>query len=171
MKLVIAIVAMCAAMTVSAEAMFTSPVIGNPAIANGPQEECMALNVYYEARSDNLAGKYAVADVVLNRVRDERYPDSICGVVQQGRLGTEGGEILKHQCQFSWYCDGLADTPTDQDSWQKAQMVAYNIINYQKHRGISEGATHYHATYVNPYWVSTVELVGTIGQHVFYRWE
>lgn len=171
MKYVLAIVLTCFASAVMSDTFIGKPVIGSPMIVNNPEEECLALNVYYEARSDNMAGKYAVADVVLNRVDDERYPDSICNVVQQGRLGTTGGEVLRHQCQFSWYCDGLSDNPTDEDSWHKAQMIAYNIVNHRKFRGISEGATHYHAHYVNPYWVSTVELVGTIGQHIYYRWE
>lgn len=148
-----------------------APTIGNPMIANNPAEECLALNVYYEARSDNMAGKYAVADVVLNRVQDERYPNTICDVVQQGKMGTVGGEVRRNQCQFSWYCDGKSDNPQDEDSWQQAQIVAYNIINHRKFRGISEGATHYHATYVSPVWIDTLELVGTIGQHIFYRWD
>lgn len=171
MKLIIATVMLLCAGAASAEALFAAPLIGNPAIANNPEEECLALNVYFESRSDNLAGKYAVADVVLNRVRDGRYPDTICGVVKQGVVGTEGGAVLRDKCQFSWYCDGKPDVPTEEDSWQQAQIVAYNIINYHKFRGITEGATHYHATYVSPYWAPTVELVGTIGQHVFYRWE
>ena len=171
MKLIIAIIAMCFAMTVSAEAMFASPVVGNTVIVNNPQEECLALNIYYEARSDMMAGRYAVADTVLNRVADSRYPNTICDVVQQGRLGDDSGIVKRNQCQFSWFCDGKSDVPLDQDSWQRAQIVAYNIINYRKFRGITKGSTHYHATYVNPSWAETIELVGTIGQHIFYRWE
>ena len=154
----------------SASAIFADPIIGNPAIANNPEEECLALNVYYEARSDNLAGMYAVADVVLNRVKDNRYPDTICDVVYQAKKDL-AGQVLRNKCQFSWYCDGKDDNPADEDSWQQAQMVAYNIINYRKFKGITEGATHYHATYVSPKWAPSLELVGTIGQHIFYRWD
>lgn len=171
MKYILSIVLSLFVSTAFADTFVEGPIIGNPMIANNPEEECLALNVYYEARSDNLAGKYAVADVVLNRVKDTRYPNTICDVVYQGRLGTTGGEILRDQCQFSWYCDGKADNPADEDSWQQAQMVAYNIINYRKFRGITEGATHYHATYVSPTWAPTLEFVGTIGLHLYYRWD
>lgn len=146
-------------------------LIGNTIIANNPEEECLALNIYFEARSDNLAGKYAVANVVLNRVQDARYPNTICDVVQQGQMGSNSKTIRTHFCQFSWFCDNLSDIPNEEDSWQKAQMVAYNIVNHQKFRGLTEGATHYHATYVNPRWAPTLEFVGTIGQHLFYRWD
>lgn len=170
MKILFAVLLMFA-IPAQASTLMGNPVVGNPMIASTPAEECLALNVYYESRSDNMAGKYAVADVVLNRVADARYPNTICNVVKQGKLGTVGGEIRRNMCQFSWFCDGKSDVPADEDSWQKAQIVAYNIINHRKFRGITEGATHYHATYVNPYWIDTVELVGTIGQHIFYRWE
>lgn len=169
MKYILAIA--IAMLVTTAVAYSSTKIIGNTVIASTAREECLALNIYYEARSDNLAGKYAVADVVLNRVQDDRYPDTICNVVFQGKVGTEGGTPALNQCQFSWYCDGKSDIPTEEDSWQQAQIVAYNIINHRKFVGITEGSTHYHAHYVDPYWAPTVEMVGTIGQHVFYRWE
>jgi len=128
-----------------------------------PEEYCMALNIYYEARSSNLADKYAVADVVLNRVESARYPDTICDVVHQGyRKG-------RRDCQFSWYCDGKSDNPQDIDRWMEAQTIAWSITKWDKFRGISEGATHYHATYVKPHWASRLQLIGRIGAHIFYR--
>jgi len=130
-----------------------------------PQEHCLALNVYYEARGSNLADKAAVADVVLNRVNDSRYPNTICDVVH------DGYKKGKKNCQFSWYCDGKSDNPQDQDRWAEAQMIAWGIIKFDKYRGITEGATHYHATYVSPRWAKTLQLVGRIGAHRFYRWE
>ena len=135
-----------------------------------PQVQCMALNVYYEARGSNLADKAAVADVVLNRVNDSRYPDTVCGVVKQG-LQDANGNMLRNKCQFSWYCDGKHDRPQDEDRWVEAQSIAWNIVEENKFRGITEGATHYHATYVNPRWAKTLQLVGRIGAHIFYRWE
>ena len=135
-----------------------------------PQVQCMALNVYYEARGSNLADKAAVADVVLNRVNDTRYPDTVCGVVKQG-LQDANGNMLRNKCQFSWYCDGKHDRPQDEDRWVEAQSIAWNIVEENKFRGITEGATHYHATYVNPRWAKTLQLVGRIGAHIFYRWE
>ena len=135
-----------------------------------PQVECMALNIYYEARGSNLADKAAVADVVLNRVNDTRYPNTVCEVVKQG-LQDANGNMRRNKCQFSWYCDGKADNPQNQDLYVEAQSIAWNMVEEGKYRGITEGATHYHATYVNPRWAPTLQLVGRIGAHIFYRWE
>jgi spore germination cell wall hydrolase CwlJ-like protein len=57
------------------------------------------------------------------------------------------------------------------DRWYEAQAIAYNMLEYNTYRGISEGATHYHATYVNPFWADSLQMVGRIGAHIFYRWE
>jgi N-acetylmuramoyl-L-alanine amidase len=135
-----------------------------------PQEWCLAQNIYYEARGSSRADQIAVADVVLNRVQDERYPDSICEVVQQGRKHADG-RMKRNQCQFSWYCDGKSDWPKDLDAWVIAQQIAHNMITYDDYRGLTEGATHYHADYVNPSWARTLTLTGTIGVHKFYRWD
>ena len=129
------------------------------------EEQCLALNIYYEARSSNLADKAAVADVVLNRALDRRYPATICDVVHDGY--TKG----RRDCQFSWYCDGKSDDPQDLDRWYEARTIAYDMLTYNKYRGITEGATHYHATYVNPRWASSLQMVGRIGAHIYYRWE
>jgi len=137
---------------------------------NEPEAWCLAQNVYYEARGSNLADQAAVADVVLNRVKDERYPNTICEVVQQG-LKHPNGQMKRHQCQFSWYCDGKSDYPRDKDAWASAQQTAYMMIYYKDYRGITEGATHYHAHYVGPEWARDLQLIGRIGVHIFYRWK
>ena len=140
--------------------------------------ECLALNIYYEARSESLAGQYSVADVTLNRVQSQRYPSTICGVVKQAVLSTWGLERgleipKKNMCQFSWYCDGLSDTPLETYSWLRAINIAQNIVYYRKYRGITEGSTHYHANYVTPRWSSheSMRLIGRIGDHIFYKEE
>ena len=135
-----------------------------------PEVHCLALNVYYEARGSNLADKAGVADVVINRVNDSRYPNTVCDVVKQG-LQDANGNMRRNKCQFSWYCDGKHDRPQDEDRWAEAQMIAWNMYEFYKFRGITEGATHYHATYVEPQWASSLQLVGRIGAHIFYRWE
>lgn len=135
-----------------------------------PEEYCLAQNIYYEARGSNRADRIAVADVVLNRVEDTRYPNTICEVVKQG-LQDSAGNMIRHQCQFSWYCDGKSDVPQDQDLWIDAQQIAYNMVVHRDGRGLTEGATHYHANYVNPSWARDLQLVGRIGVHIFYRWE
>ena len=137
---------------------------------NEPEAWCLAQNVYYEARGSNRADRIAVADVVLNRVQDTRYPDTICEVVKQGRQHANG-QMVRNMCQFSWYCDGKSDWPTNLDAWVDAQQIAYMMIVHNDGRGLTEGATHYHAHYVGPEWARDLQLVGRIGVHIFYRWE
>ena len=163
------------------------PDISPKLVGEDVQALCMALNIYYESRSDNLAGQYAVADVVLNRVQDSRYPNTVCDVIQQGPVReswkTKQHEDLpdeeriylpiRHMCQFSWYCDGKSDDPKDETGWAQAQYVAGAIMYSGKYRGITEGATHYHATYVRPKWRLDrgMNHIGRIGSHIFYRWD
>ena len=135
-----------------------------------PQHWCLAQNIYYESRGSNLADMAAVANVVMNRTKDRRYPDTICGVVQQGKKNADGS-MKRNACQFSWYCDGKSDWPKPGDAWFKAQFIAWQMIEDGKYRGLTEGATHYHATYVNPRWSKDFTLIGRIGEHIFYRWE
>ena len=116
----------------------------------------------------------AVADVVLNRVQNTRYPDTICKVVHQGKQKPSWKEptvmvMVRNKCQFSWYCDGKSDYPKDMDAWVEAQQVAYNMMIHKDARGITEGATHYHAKYVDPSWARHFQLIGRIGEHIFYR--
>tara|TARA_B110000503_G_C7126501_1_gene404853 strand:- start:1095 stop:1598 length:504 start_codon:yes stop_codon:yes gene_type:complete len=132
--------------------------------------ECLAKNIYFESRGSNLADMAAVANVVMNRTKDRRYPNTICGVVHQGKKDASGN-MIKNLCQFSWYCDGKPDTPTNEDAWNKAQLLAYQMVEQGKYRGLTEGATHYHATYVKPIWAKDFTLIGRIGEHIFYRWE
>jgi|TARA_R110002074_G_scaffold114847_3_gene245529 spore germination cell wall hydrolase CwlJ-like protein len=135
-----------------------------------PEEKCLALNIYFEARGSILADKAGVADVVMNRVRDSRYPDTICKVVKQGYKHPNGA-MKRHKCQFSWYCDGKSDTPADLDRWYEAQTIAWFMSKADKFRSITEGATHYHADYVEPSWAESLQIIGKIGTHIFYRWE
>lgn len=147
-----------------------------------PQEYCLALNIYYESRGDNLAGKAAVSDVVMNRVKSTHYPNTICDVVYQARwkeswktkqypdLPDDQRVMvpIRHQCQFSWFCDGKSDEPPIGDEWRQAQTIAYRMVNSDYLIGIADGATHYHATYVNPKWNKDMLLIGRIGLHIFY---
>ena len=135
-----------------------------------PDAWCLAQNIYYEARGSSLADQAGVADVVLNRVKDTRYPNTICEVVRQGETHPNG-KMKRNRCQFSWYCDGKSDWPTNYDAWAIAQQQAYMMLERNEYRGITEGATHYHADYVMPRWASSLQLVGRIGEHIFYRWK
>lgn len=133
-----------------------------------PEMWCLAQNVYYEARGSNRADRVAVADVVLNRVSHTYYPNTICKVVNQGKRYASGA-MIRNRCQFSWYCDGKSDEPTEKDAWNESVLVAHQTINEGRMSGITEGATHYHTVYVDPYWASSLAQIGHIGSHIFYR--
>lgn len=146
--------------------------IGNPTAANYSEEYCLAQNIFFEASVDNLAGMAAVANTVLNRVEHEDYPDTVCGVIHQGERDANGN-MVRNRCQFSWYCDGKADHVPESENWERAKRVAWDIMHTNEYRGLAEGSTHYHATYVNPNWANHADMseVGQIGKHIFYRWD
>ena len=132
---------------------------------------CLALNVYHEAKNQSFIGQVAVAQVTMNRVRDDRYPDTVCEVVKQGPTYSWKPDFpVRNRCQFSWYCDGKSDKPKDEDSYYTAlhiarRMLEGNLIDF------TEGATHYHATYLRPDWAETKTYITQIDDHIFYRWE
>jgi len=132
---------------------------------------CLALNVYHESKNQSLIGQIAVAQVTMNRVRDERYPDNVCDVVKQGLTYKWNPSIpIRNKCQFSWYCDGKSDKPRDEHAWDKAMLVAHGVY-YGNLDDFVEGATHYHAHYVLPSWASTKTYITRIDDHIFYRWD
>ena len=132
---------------------------------------CLALNVYHESKNQSLIGQIAVAQVTMNRVRDERYPNNVCDVVKQGLTYKWNPSIpIRNKCQFSWYCDGKSDKPRDDHAWDKAMLVAHGVY-YGNLDDFVEGATHYHAHYVLPSWASTKTYITRIDDHIFYRWD
>ena len=132
---------------------------------------CLALNVYHEAKNQSTIGQIAVAQVVMNRVYDERFPNNVCDVVKQGLTYKWNPSIpIRHKCQFSWYCDGKSDTPKEKDAWLYAQMVADGVY-YGKVHDLVDGATHYHAYYVQPSWSDSKTYITRIDDHIFYRWD
>ncbi|MXP32703.1 cell wall hydrolase [Parerythrobacter jejuensis] len=124
--------------------------------------QCLATAVYYEAASESTGGQKAVAQVVLNRVAHPTYPRSVCGVVYQGSERRTG-------CQFSFTCDGSLARKPARSSWAKAMRVAREALSGDVYAPVGH-ATHYHTTWINPYWASSLDLIGTIGAHRFYRW-
>ena len=133
---------------------------------------CLALNTYHEAKNQSMIGQVATAQVVMNRVADSRYPNTVCGVVKQGPK-YKGSDIpVRHKCQFSWHCDGKSDEPKrDSKEWFKAQDYARIVLSGRIALDVTEGATHYHATYVRPAWAKTKTRTTRIESHIFYRWE
>tara|TARA_R100001443_G_scaffold82215_1_gene89193 strand:- start:71 stop:457 length:387 start_codon:yes stop_codon:yes gene_type:complete len=118
---------------------------------------CLALNVYHEARDQSTAGQVAVAQVVINRVNDERFPDSVCKVVKQPG-------------QFSWLWDKKSDKPYEEKAWDKSLVVARTVYA-GKTVDITDGATYYHANYVNPSWARKRTKTVRIDDHIFYKWD
>jgi len=139
--------------------------------------ECLALNMYHESRGQGIAGELAVTAVVLNRVNDKRYPNTICEVVEQGptRASWQDPKVrypIKNRCQFSWYCDGKSDTPGNKKIYNRMYNLADAILgNEISFLDITGGATHYHADYVLPAWAKTKTKTVEIQDHIFYRWE
>ena len=134
---------------------------------------CLAQNVYFEARNQPLAGQMAVISVTVNRVNDNRFPNSICGVVYEGphRPSWKDNTVMipvKNRCQFSWYCDGKSDKPDDEYAWAYAQMVAADVLRGEVPE-FTGGSTHSHAYYVNPYWADKMLYQGDFGSHYFFR--
>ena len=124
--------------------------------------DCLAKAVYYEAASESEGGQQAVAQVVLNRVAHPAYPNTVCGVVYQGSQRRTG-------CQFTFTCDGSLDRKPSAGAWARALSVARRALSGQVYAPVGL-ATHYHTTWVNPYWAPSLAHIGTIGAHRFYRW-
>ncbi len=123
--------------------------------------QCLALNIYHEARSEPLTGQLAVAQVTLNRVASEAFPESVCEVVKQG------GQ-KRNRCQFSWWCDGKSDHPTEEKAWRKSLDLGRRVLAEQS-PDPTKGALYYHATYVSPTWSRSFQRTAQIGSHLFYR--
>ncbi|MEP0391353.1 MAG: cell wall hydrolase [Erythrobacter sp.] len=124
-------------------------------------QDCLAQAVWYEAASEREAGQRAVAQVVLNRVKHPSWPSSVCGVVYQGSSRRTG-------CQFTFTCDGSLRRKPSGSSWARAQNIATDALSGSVYEPIGH-ATHYHTLWINPYWASSLDHVGTIGAHRFYR--
>lgn len=123
---------------------------------------CMSQAVFYESAFEPVPGQIAVAEVIANRVRDHRYPDTVCGVVFQGATRTTG-------CQFTFTCDGSMDRHKPSgEPWERAQRIAAHVM-MELHDERTGGATHYHATYVDPVWNAGLIKTDKIGLHIFYR--
>ena len=116
---------------------------------------CLALNIYFEARGEPHDGQVAVAQVTMNRVASNRYPDTTCGVVWQNK-------------QFSWTHDGKSDRPKDKQALKQALEIARDAHKNSLPDLIGQ-ATHYHSTKVLPYWAKDKQPIAVIGNHKFYE--
>ena len=153
--------------------------------------QCLVENMYHEARSDGYAGMYAVTMVVMNRVQDDRYPNTICDVVYQGpkreswktkKTPDPNDAVyypIRNRCQFSWYCDGRSDAMNDKDAFYQALDIATLVLEISASQNnpsalidITEGSTHYHTYKVFPNWRHDrgMTKIVRIGDHIFYKW-
>jgi spore germination cell wall hydrolase CwlJ-like protein len=136
---------------------------------------CLAMAIYFEARGEPTLGQVAVGHVVMNRVHSERYPSDVCEVVKQAQ--TRNKKIIKHRCQFSFYCDGKPESAEDESAYLKSIGIAYKLLasdigvweDPDRYEDPTDGATFYHSDEVNPSWAPKKEHTRTIGKHIFYK--
>ena len=125
--------------------------------------KCLAQAVYFEAGFQPIEGQRAIAQVILNRVRDRNFPDTVCGVVYEGWKRRTG-------CQFSFVCDGsLWRRPPTGDEIASAEKIALDALNGYVVAAVGT-ATHYHTWKIDPYWNDSLVKTAQIGDHIFYRW-
>lgn len=127
----------------------------NSASSYGQELGCLAMNIYQEARGEPDKGKFAVAAVTMNRVKNKYYPSTICGVVWQPK-------------QFSWTnLRKKYHVIKNTRAWEKALIIAQRFIDGDDWTGVGK-ATHYHATTVSPNWKNEDNLIAQVGNHLFY---
>ena len=155
-----------------------------PTFVNPKTVECLAMNMYHEARNQGSAGLLAVSAVVLNRVKDPKFPNTICEVIEQGptRESWKTRQTanpydaqfypVRNRCQFSWFCDGKSDVPKQKETYKRLLTIAESIVyNKLPFIDITDGAVFYHADYVTPSWANTKIKTVEIQDHIFYKWE
>lgn len=133
--------------------------------------ECLSKNAYFEAQNQSKTAQIAVMQVVLNRVENAEFPDTICDVVQQGptRIGWKGDPIpIRGKCHFSWYCDGKSDEPKNEKLYKEIKTLAYAVVS-DINVDVTEDSLYYHSTRSRPYWRNTFEKTIVIDDHIFYR--
>lgn len=123
--------------------------------------QCLAEAIYFEARGEKRVGQQAVAEVIINRVKSDKFPDKICEVVMQG--GSD-----RHRCQFSYNCDGLPESISEKDAYAEVRTLAFRVMQGEI-KPVTGGATYFHTTWANPRWARTFEKTAEIGSHVFYH--
>ena len=132
-----------------------------PAASGGDDWQCLSEALYFEARGETVKGQFAVAEVIMNRVKSARFPTTVCGVINQGT-----GK--KYQCQFTYTCDGHAETIREPKAFERVAKVAKLTLDGGMPE-LTSGATHYHTTAVSPAWSRTYRRTARIGMHLFYR--
>lgn len=153
----------------------------SPSYIDATELECLATNIYFEARDQDVLGQRAVAHVALNRVKSPDFPNTICDVVKQGPTYTNRPDLpRKNRCQFSWYCDGKSDNIRFQkrngetvdivyDAYWTAAVEALEVISGRS-KDPTNGATFYFAhDLVKPRWADVFVISATIEDHTFMK--
>jgi len=131
-------------------------------VFSADEQECLATAIYFEARGESRKGQAAVAQVILNRVRNPAFPDTACGVVYQNAE-------KRNRCQFSFACDGVKDRVRARSAWARAKKVALDVTQGAMFVPEVGSSTHYFASYVRPHWASSMVKMASIGTHQFFR--
>ncbi|SFF01016.1 Cell wall hydrolase CwlJ, involved in spore germination [Nitrosomonas sp. Nm166] len=121
---------------------------------------CLARTIYWEARGSEANVMEAVANVVMNRVGHEGFPNTICGVVKQG--------YEQRTCQFSWWCDGRPDDAEEDKSYTIAKEVARKALNRQL-KDRTGSALYFHHRKVAPDWSNEYTKTIEVGEFIFYK--
>ena len=132
------------------------PTSSDEIVIDQQDKDCLARNIYFEAANQSALGKLAVGLVVLNRVKSSRYPDTICGVVNQ-------------KSQFSWVDDSKSNKPKDDWAWKESERLSDELLKGKGDFIRFDDVMHYHANYVSPKWSKTMKRVAKVDQHVFYE--
>ena len=120
---------------------------------------CLVEAIYFEAGAEDPIGQRAVAHVILHRVKNPRFPDTVCDVVHDRN---------PRGCQFSYWCDGRSDDMHDDERWAKSKQAATEVLSGE-YPDVTKGALFYHARFVRPVWSKKMMRTAVIGGHVFYR--
>ena len=134
---------------------------GLPSFQGGQEWKCLTDALYFEARGESIMGQFAVAEVIVNRARSSRFPDTVCGVVNQG------ANKSRYRCQFTYMCDGLLESIKDKPSYARAGKIARMTL-WDVKINLTNGALYYHAKSVNPSWAKKLASTRIIGGHKFY---
>lgn len=132
-----------------------------PKASGGAEWACLTEALYFEARGESVPGIFAVAEVIVNRKKSSRFPNSVCTVISQGAH-------RRNACQFSYKCDGRAEVYHEQKAYELVGKIA-KIVLEGRGNGLTKGATFYHATSVRPSWSRKFSRTAQFGRHYFYR--
>ena len=161
---------------------------------NEDELKCMAENIYFEGRAEPMVGKVAIGKVVMNRIEDTRFPNSICGVVKQGpvreswktkkdpNLADKDRKYypIKNRCQFSWWCDGQKDIiwatymngeviESNMTAWRDSINVALWLMSGELKDPTHGAVFYYNPNIANPSWGAIYKETAMIGNHRFMK--